>query len=304
MMQTNTLLRLIGPLLLGFMLSLTVAAQTVTYFHNDISGTPLLATDASGAVVWKETYRPYGDKLLRQPASAGNKIGYHGKPHDEHTGLSYAGARYYDPALGRFMGVDPVRFQEDNLHSFNRYAYANNNPYKYVDPDGRYAELAFEAFSLALGVDSFQRNFGAGNYGAALVDGVGVAGDAVLAAVPGAPGVIGLTIRGTREGVEQAAKGAGNAFKDFNQARNAAVQWLEGHGFKAERPTLGKFGDNAGKPIGMKSADGKSGFRVEFDERHGAHINVWSGRQKDTFTFEGNRSAVDQIVKQFVRERP
>ncbi|WP_438269636.1 hypothetical protein [Pseudomonas alvandae] len=39
------------------------------------------------------------------------------------------------------MGIDAVDFQENNLHSFNRYTYANNNPYKYVDPDGNYAFL-------------------------------------------------------------------------------------------------------------------------------------------------------------------
>ena len=96
----------------------------------------------------------------------------------------------------------------------------------------------------------------------------------------------------------------GSAFKDFNQARNAALQWLEGRGFKAEQATLGRFGANTGRPIGMKSADGKSGFRVEFDERHGAHINVWSGKKKETFTFQGKQSTVDEIVKQFVKERP
>jgi hypothetical protein len=34
------------------------------------------------------------------------------------------------------MGVDPVGFQEDNIHSFNKYAYGNNNPYRFIDPDG------------------------------------------------------------------------------------------------------------------------------------------------------------------------
>jgi hypothetical protein len=34
------------------------------------------------------------------------------------------------------MGVDPQDFDEANLHGFNRYAYGNNNPYKFKDPDG------------------------------------------------------------------------------------------------------------------------------------------------------------------------
>ena len=34
-------------------------------------------------------------------------------------------------------GFDPQGVDPNNVHSFNRYAYANNNPYRYVDPDGR-----------------------------------------------------------------------------------------------------------------------------------------------------------------------
>jgi RHS repeat-associated protein len=112
------------------------AGETVTHIHNDPFGTPVMATDAAGNVVWKETYRPYGSKLNNQPASAGNRIGFTGKPFDASTGLSYMGARYYDPVLGRFMGVDPAPPSLGNVHSLNRYAYGNNNPYRYVDPDG------------------------------------------------------------------------------------------------------------------------------------------------------------------------
>ena len=35
------------------------------------------------------------------------------------------------------MGIDPAKVEPDDIHSFNRYAYAINNPYKYVDPDGK-----------------------------------------------------------------------------------------------------------------------------------------------------------------------
>lgn len=115
------------------------SAQTVTYFHNDIAGTPMLATNAAGAVVWKENYLPYGYRQVADPASSGNKLWFTGKPHDPDTQLSYMGARYYMPLLGRFTGIDPVGILPEQPHSFNRYAYANNNPYKYLDPDGRFA---------------------------------------------------------------------------------------------------------------------------------------------------------------------
>jgi uncharacterized protein RhaS with RHS repeats len=54
--------------------------------------------------------------------------------------LSYFGARNYDPLRGQFISIDPVGFSPNNIHSFNRYAYGNNNPYRYIDPDGRSAE--------------------------------------------------------------------------------------------------------------------------------------------------------------------
>lgn len=117
----------------------TAFAQTVTYFHNDIAGTPQVATNAAGAVVWKENYLPYGYRQVADPASSSNKLWFTGKAYDPDTQLSYMGARYYMPVLGRFTGIDPVEFVPEQPHSFNRYAYANNNPYRYVDPDGRYA---------------------------------------------------------------------------------------------------------------------------------------------------------------------
>ena len=112
------------------------AIETVVYYHNDTAGSPVAATDGNGNLAWREHYRPYGDRVTKQPAG-NNQLWFHNKPQDEQTGLSYVGARYYDPIVGRFMGVDPEHFDDDNLHSFNRYAYGNNNPYKFTDPDGK-----------------------------------------------------------------------------------------------------------------------------------------------------------------------
>jgi RHS repeat-associated protein len=141
MISLKNVWKALGALVIGAAAALGASAQTITFFHNDISGSPMLATNSSGNVVWKENYRPYGDRLNNQAASSNNKLWFAGKPFDSNTGLSYMGARYYDPVLGRFMGVDPVGYQEANIHSSNRYAYANNNPYKFVDRDGRYARV-------------------------------------------------------------------------------------------------------------------------------------------------------------------
>lgn len=45
--------------------------------------------------------------------------------------------RYYDPMIGRFLSVDPVSADVTTGANFNRYKYASNNPYRFIDPDGR-----------------------------------------------------------------------------------------------------------------------------------------------------------------------
>ncbi|MBI4511515.1 MAG: hypothetical protein HY698_17915 [Deltaproteobacteria bacterium] len=95
--------------------------------------------------------------------------------------------------------------------------------------------------------------------------------------------------------------GGPDVFDDYNQARNAALEWLEARGFRAEAQVGGKFGPNAGKPIGMSTADGRVGFRVEFDARSGAHINVFAGKEKGPhFKFKGTQATVNKIVRRFL----
>ncbi|WP_309598804.1 RHS repeat-associated core domain-containing protein, partial [Yersinia similis] len=89
-------------------------------------------------------------------------------------------------------------------------------------------------------------------------------------------------------------------YTSYEQARNAALKWLQDRGFKAETENLGRFGDIKGKPVGMQTGNGKVGFRVEFDERSGAHINTWSGKEKGPhFQFEASEKTVKKIQKGF-----
>ena len=108
--------------------------------------------------------------------------------------------------------------------------------------------------------------------------------------------------RGTSTTVARSftATNTGVGGPDFNQAMNQALEWLLARGFKAEVPTIGKFGSTTGRPIGMQTADGKVGFRVEFDARSGAHINVWAAKEKGPhFTFAASEATVERIQRPF-----
>jgi len=105
----------------------------VTYLHSDYLGSTAAVSTIAGVVTERLHYQPFG-KSIEAPK---DDIGYTGHKFDTDLGLSYMQARYYDPVIGRFYSNDPVGF--NNVHNFNRYAYANNNPYKYTDPDGNNA---------------------------------------------------------------------------------------------------------------------------------------------------------------------
>lgn len=112
-------------------------AQTVVeYIHTDALGTPVAVTNAAGTVIERSVYEPYG-QLINRPLTDGP--GFTGHVQDAATGLTYMEQRYYDPMIGRFLSIDPVTADSVTGANFNRYWYANNNPYKFTDPDGRQA---------------------------------------------------------------------------------------------------------------------------------------------------------------------
>ncbi len=134
----------------------------VVYYQNDLGGSPLTATDAAGTLLWRESYLPYGEQVLKPAAASANRQWFHGKKSDDVSGLADFGARNYDPVLGRFLSVDPQGFSDHNLHSFNRYAYGNNNPLKFRDPDGRSPTLlpAFGELALWVGTRIMMTRYG------------------------------------------------------------------------------------------------------------------------------------------------
>ncbi|MEN5119137.1 RHS repeat-associated core domain-containing protein [Luteimonas sp. TWI662] len=103
--------------------------------HADALGSVVAVTDENGAVVERREYEPHGAQLT---SALQNGPGYTGHVRDAATGLTYMQQRYYDPQIGRMLSRDPVTaYSSGDMRSFNGYAYANNNPYHFTDPDER-----------------------------------------------------------------------------------------------------------------------------------------------------------------------
>ncbi|GGA52555.1 RHS repeat-associated core domain-containing protein [Dyella nitratireducens] len=152
--------------------------DTVTYVYTDPQGTPLAEADAHGNITKTYEYTPYGTYAPQgtsAPAPAPQGPAYTGHVNDPETNLVYMQARYYDPATGRFLSIDPVAPTGGDTFNFNRYAYVDNNPIVRTDPNGREsASLTLQGLS-AIEQDQAQQPPGE----------VAQAQSVILGAVPG-----------------------------------------------------------------------------------------------------------------------
>lgn len=113
-------------------------AGTVNYQHVDALGSVVAISNAAGQATERTGYEPYGQAIGKTL----DGVGFTGHMADASSGLVYMQQRYYDPTIGRFLSTDPVTAQGGDIRYFNRYAYAANNPFRYVDPDGRRLEFS------------------------------------------------------------------------------------------------------------------------------------------------------------------
>jgi len=128
----------------------------VEYFLGDHLGSTSITTDSGGDKVSEMRYTAWGEvryswtdqDLSTTPAYELTKYTFTGQYSymddpsttsvTEGFGLIYYNTRWYDPALGRFAQADSLIPGAGNPQAWDRYAYANNNPVKYVDPSGHY----------------------------------------------------------------------------------------------------------------------------------------------------------------------
>jgi len=105
----------------------------------DFRGNVLALLDESGDIAESYGYDGFGRMAVFDGAgnaitasAVGNPFGFACKRYDGTTALYHFGARWYDPALGRFISPDPLGFVDGP----NRYAYCAGDPVNFVDPWG------------------------------------------------------------------------------------------------------------------------------------------------------------------------
>ncbi|WJK32836.1 RHS repeat-associated core domain-containing protein [Solwaraspora sp. WMMA2065] len=103
----------------------------------DHHGSGQAAVDGATGQITHRRMAPFGTPRGIQPGVGqwlGEK-GFVGGTQDASTGLTHLGAREYDPQTGRFISVDPI-IDVSDPQQMHGYAYANNSPVSFTDPDG------------------------------------------------------------------------------------------------------------------------------------------------------------------------
>ena len=116
---------------------------TKYYYIFNVQGDVIGILNQAGQKIVSYTYDPWG-KVLSVDGSEASAIGqlnpirYRGYYYDTETGFYYLQSRYYDPTVRRFLNADNILGANQNILSYNLFAYCSNNPINYCDPSGCY----------------------------------------------------------------------------------------------------------------------------------------------------------------------
>jgi len=108
-----------------------------SYYLQDGQGSTRALTNSSGTVTDMYAYTAFGE-IYSQTGATENKYLYTGQQFDDSSGLYSLRARFYNPAVGRFLSQDTYPYNFTNPIELNRYGYTANNPINASDPSGHY----------------------------------------------------------------------------------------------------------------------------------------------------------------------
>jgi len=136
--DTSTLFILLTDHLAGATRLAVRTNGTLSYLLTDHLGSTSLTTDSAGSVVSELRYTAWGE-VRYQSGTTPTNYTYTGQYSNvPDFGLMFYNARWYDPAIGRFAQADTDVPASQGVQAYDRYAYTNNNPLRYTDPDGHF----------------------------------------------------------------------------------------------------------------------------------------------------------------------
>ncbi len=109
--------------------------QDITYYHGDHLGSSIVVSDEVG-ILSQHTYRSFGETVPDGGQNYTPEYGFTGQRFDEELEIYDYGARWYDPAFGRFLQPDALVPDPLDPQSFNPYTYVLNDPVNRIDPTG------------------------------------------------------------------------------------------------------------------------------------------------------------------------
>ena len=118
------------------------------WFEKNLQGDIVAVYNESGTKLITYKYDAWGNVSTTILNYSGNNwfayynpFRYRGYYYDVETGFYYLNSRYYNPSWGRFLNADGYVSTGSGLLGYNMFAYCNNNPVMYVDPDGEFPWL-------------------------------------------------------------------------------------------------------------------------------------------------------------------
>jgi RHS repeat-associated protein len=120
---------------------------TLSYLFADQLCSTSVVANSSGSKTAEVRYKAWGeDRYTSGTVPSGYR--FTGQRVEATLGLYYYGARWYDSALGRFVQADTVVPSTGDPQAWDRYAYVDNNPVKFVDPTGHMLDQGGGAASM------------------------------------------------------------------------------------------------------------------------------------------------------------
>ena len=106
------------------------------FYHSDHLGSTSYITDDKANITQYDAYLPYGELLVNEHSSSEDlPYKFNGKQFDDETGLYYYGARYMDPIISLWYGVDNLT---EKYVSVSSYTYCNGSPIANIDVMGMF----------------------------------------------------------------------------------------------------------------------------------------------------------------------